>query len=73
VEAAIGDAWLIENPRWILAQTWQERGTRWKSGTRPCGTRNNKQTNKPSEATQDHKTSEADKIIYFLILNQINH
>jgi hypothetical protein len=34
------------NPRWILAQTWQERGIRWKSGTRPCGTRNNKQTNK---------------------------
>jgi hypothetical protein len=30
------------NPRWILAQTWQERGIRWKSGTRPCGTRNNK-------------------------------
>jgi hypothetical protein len=32
-------------PWWILAQTWQERGIRWKSGTRPCGTRNNKQTN----------------------------
>jgi hypothetical protein len=31
-------------PWWILAQTWQERGIRWKSGTRPCGTRNNKQT-----------------------------
>jgi hypothetical protein len=29
-------------PWWILAQTWQERGIRWKSGTRPCGTRNNK-------------------------------
>jgi hypothetical protein len=33
------------NPKWNLAQTWQERGIRWKSGTRPCGTRNNKQTN----------------------------
>jgi hypothetical protein len=30
-------------PWWILAQTWQERSIRWKSGTRPCGTRNNKQ------------------------------
>jgi hypothetical protein len=36
-------------PWWILAQTWQERGIRWKSGTRPAGTRNNKQTNNFSE------------------------
>jgi hypothetical protein len=51
-------------PWWILAQTWQERGIRWKSGTRPCGTRNNKQTNNRHLALWDQTFAKQVKRVF---------
>jgi hypothetical protein len=52
--AAIGDAWLYETPRWVLAQTRQEACDRLETTVmRPSGTRENKQTNKQTVLLTD--------------------